>query len=91
MTRRYKARTTTIVQTGNAIRRFRKQSTNKVFPVTVTYKEPDPTFLLEYEASLANRHAVGPKGGKLRKKRKSTRVDGTNPRAKGTNPRANKT
>jgi hypothetical protein len=26
--------------------------------------------------------------GKMRKPRKSTRVDGTNPRAKGTNPRA---
>jgi hypothetical protein len=87
MSKMYKARTTTIVQTNNATRRSRNQSTNKVFPVTVTYKEPDPTFLLEYEASLANRHAVGPKGGKLRK-RKSTRADGTNPRAKGTNPRA---
>jgi len=88
MSKMYKARTTTIIQNGSPQRRRRVQSVNKVFPVTITYKNPDPTFLLEYEASLANRHAVGPKGGKLRKKRKSTRADGTNPRAKGTNPRA---
>jgi hypothetical protein len=61
-----------------------------IFPVEISYKEPDPTLLIEYEASLKDRHAVGPKGGRKRKKRKSTRADGTNPRAKGTNPRSKK-
>ena len=62
----------------------------KIFPVTITYKEPNPDLLVAYEASLDGRIKVGPRGGKLRKKRKSTRADGTNPRAKGTNPRAKK-
>jgi len=61
---------------------------NKVFPVTISYKEPNPDLLIEFEASLEGRIKVGPRGGKLRKKRKSTRADGTNPRAKGTNPKA---
>lgn len=43
---------------------------DKVFPVTITYKAPNP--------SLAK---------PVKRKRKSTRADGTNPRAKGTNPR----
>jgi len=59
-----------------------------LFPVEISYKEPDLTLLVEYEASLANRHAVGPKGGKLRKRRKSTKNTSQSPRAKGTNPRA---
>lgn len=63
---------------------------NKIYPVTISYKEPNPDLLLEYEASLYKRIKVGPRGGKLRKKRKSTRADGTNPRSKGTNPRAKK-
>jgi hypothetical protein len=43
----------------------------KVFPVAVTYKEPssDLGLLIEYEASLTNRQPVGPRGGKLRKKK----------------------
>jgi hypothetical protein len=43
----------------------------KIFPVKVTYKEPssDLGLLLEYEASLADRQPVGPRGGKLRKKK----------------------
>ena len=43
------------------------------FPVTITYKEPNPLLIVA-----------------KRKKRKSTRADGTNPRSKGTNPKANK-
>jgi hypothetical protein len=68
VTRRYKARTTTIVQDGNAKSWAKKQSTKKVFPVEVSYKEPSSELglLIEYEASLANRQLVGPKGGKLR-------------------------
>jgi hypothetical protein len=71
MSKLSKARTTTIVQDGGARSWSKKQSTTKVFPVEVTYKEPstDLGLLLEYEASLANRQAVGPKGGKLRKKK----------------------
>lgn len=68
MTRRYKARTTTIVQDGGAKSWSKKQSTKKVFPVEVTYKEPssDLGLLLQYEASLSKRQPVGPKGGRLR-------------------------
>jgi len=71
MTRRYKARTTTIVQDGGAKSWSRKQSTKKVFPVEVSYKEPssDLGLLIEYEASLSIRQPVGPKGGKLKKKK----------------------
>lgn len=68
MTRRYKARTTTIVQDGGAKSWAKKQSTTKVFPVEVSYKEPSSELglLIEYEASLAKRQPVGPKGGKLK-------------------------
>ena len=48
----------------------------KIFPVKVTYKEPssDLGLLLEYEASLANRQLVGPRGGKLRKKKVKSKI-----------------
>jgi hypothetical protein len=46
-----------------------------VFPVEVSYKEPNPNLKIERP---------------VKRRRKSTRADGTNPRAKGTNPRAKK-
>lgn len=59
------------------------KTTSKVFPVTVTYKEPttDLGLLLEYEASLADRKPVGPRGGKLKKKKRSRphKVNGVRP------------
>ena len=71
MTKFSKARTTTIVQDGGAKSWSKKRSTTKVFPVELSYKEPstDLGLLIEYEESLANRQAVGPRGGKLKKKK----------------------
>ena len=46
-----------------------------VFPVEVSYKEANPNLKIEKP---------------VKRRRKSTRADGTNPRAKGTNPRAKK-
>lgn len=70
------------ISTGT--KRIPKPRTNsKVFPVEVTYKEPstDLGLLIEYEASLANRQPVGPKGGKLKKKKRSRphKVNGVRP------------
>jgi hypothetical protein len=83
MSKLNKARTVTIVQDGTAKSWSKKQSTKKVFPVEVTYKEPstDLGLLIEYEASLANRQPVGPKGGKLKKKKRSRphKVNGVRP------------
>ncbi len=89
---RIRARAVQIVEYGQKSsgpkNRLRSQTKNiPIFPVEVSYKEPNPDLLIAYEASLPNRVKVGPKGGKL-KKRKSRRADGTNPRAKGTNPKA---
>lgn len=70
------------ISTG--VKRMAKPKSNtKVFPVQVTYKEPssDPDLLLKYEASLADRKPVGPRGGKLKKKKRSRphKVNGVRP------------
>lgn len=79
----YKARTTTIIQDGTATSFSRKQSTKKVSPVQVSYKEPSDNLELirKYEESLAGRQKVGPKGGKLKKKKRSRphKVNGVRP------------
>lgn len=40
MTRRWKARTTTIVQDGNAKKWAKPRTKRKIFPVEVRYEEP---------------------------------------------------
>jgi hypothetical protein len=78
---RTRARAVYIVEYGQKssgpANRLRSQTkTIPIFPVEVSYKEPNPDLV------------IPPRKAVYRKKRKSTRPNGENPRAKGTNPKA---
>jgi len=71
-----RGRSVYILNSGPRNRLKSQTKTIPIFPVEVSYKEPNPDLVIPARKTT------------YRKKRKSTINTGTNPRAKGTNPRA---
>lgn len=71
-----RTRSVYIIKSGPRNRLRSQTKTIPIFPVEVSYKEPNPDLVIPARKTT------------YRKKRKSTSNTGTSPRAKGTNPRA---